>query len=184
MRPWFEHIEHVVPHLIVPVGEEQTSTRKRPTRKSHVQYRFHINALQFAPMFTTLLEDALIFNLRNEDATYVCFVDLLMQCVDLLQSCPMISNRMRKIWSHLLLLLTLIYPSLCFAMHSKSYDDQYINVHRVTVMMNAVLQSLGIKDAYNFFILNPSRPVKGDEDVYGYRYVSLVALYLTVSLHH
>mgnify|MGYP006911102235 CR=1 FL=1 len=71
MRPWFEHIEHVVPHLVVPVGEDQTSTRTRPTRSSFVQYRFHINALQFSPIFTTLLEDALLFNLRAEDVEYV-----------------------------------------------------------------------------------------------------------------
>ena len=49
-------------------------------------------------------------------------------------------------------------------------DHQYINVHRVTVMMNAILRYLGIKDAYNFFILNPTAPVDGD-NIYGYRYL-------------
>ncbi len=37
---WFEHIDHFMRHTIVPVGEEQTTTDRYETRRTHIKYRF------------------------------------------------------------------------------------------------------------------------------------------------
>jgi hypothetical protein len=39
LKPWFKHIQHELPHLIVPVGEHQTTTEIYETRRSSVHYR-------------------------------------------------------------------------------------------------------------------------------------------------
>ncbi len=44
---WFEHIDHFVRHRIVPVGEEQTTTERRKTPKTHVKYQYVRFSLSF-----------------------------------------------------------------------------------------------------------------------------------------
>jgi hypothetical protein len=67
LKPWFEHIEHSLNHVVVPVGEEQTTTHVYHTEGVPVEYSLHLNVLKLCPLVSTILEDIIYWNLRPEE---------------------------------------------------------------------------------------------------------------------
>jgi hypothetical protein len=63
---WFEHVTHQLPHIILPVGEEQTNTKKIKMRETKLDYIYSINVIRLDPMVNTIIEDVLVWGVRNE----------------------------------------------------------------------------------------------------------------------
>lgn len=68
LKPWFEHLDHYVSHVVVPVGEDQTTTNVFHTENIPIEYSLHLNVLKLCPLVTTILEDTIYWNLRPEEA--------------------------------------------------------------------------------------------------------------------
>jgi hypothetical protein len=66
LQPWFEHIEHIVPHTVVPLGEEQLTVDATTNQKSAVSYRVEINVIELDPLVNTIIEDVLLWNVRED----------------------------------------------------------------------------------------------------------------------
>ena len=139
-EPWFGHVDHRVPHLIVPVGEEQTTTQPYPTEQSKIFYGYHLNLIKLAPMFNTILQDQILWNLRPETPNLTAnFTGL---------SGDEVLIEFKK---------------------SKNNDGKfYVDVDHISAFLQAAATGIGLKDSYNFYILNPSTSVYAGE-VYGYR---------------
>ncbi|EGG17854.1 hypothetical protein DFA_08855 [Cavenderia fasciculata] len=70
LTEWFEHLEHSLPHIIVPFGEDYTTNERYETPKTHIQYRFNIHVSKVNQLVNTLIEDAIYWNMRPEEAEY------------------------------------------------------------------------------------------------------------------
>eukprot|EP00011_Vannellida_sp_DIVA3-517-6-12_P000702 CAMPEP_0114619546 /NCGR_PEP_ID=MMETSP0168-20121206/8268_1 /TAXON_ID=95228 ORGANISM="Vannella sp., Strain DIVA3 517/6/12" /NCGR_SAMPLE_ID=MMETSP0168 /ASSEMBLY_ACC=CAM_ASM_000044 /LENGTH=924 /DNA_ID=CAMNT_0001830715 /DNA_START=34 /DNA_END=2805 /DNA_ORIENTATION=+ len=152
-EPWFGHVDHKVPHLVAPVGEEQTTVGKAPTRDSPVSYGFHLNLIKTAPLFDTILQDTILWNMRSERnvedddgegaAAYLDDEDL-EELDDVL-----------------------------FFGHRKDAEKSqkkryYVDANHVSSLLAASATSLGLDSAYNLYFLNPNTPLPPGE-IYGYR---------------
>ncbi|MDP2438438.1 MAG: hypothetical protein Q8P67_22065 [archaeon] len=67
-EPWFQHLEHEVPHRVVPLGNEQTTVHKFSTAHSLVKYRYALNVVKLAPVVNAIIEDALLWATRADGA--------------------------------------------------------------------------------------------------------------------
>lgn len=67
---WFEHITHQLPHITVPVGEEQTTVKKVKLKETKLKYIYSINLIKLHPIVNTVLEDILFWGVRDEYNTY------------------------------------------------------------------------------------------------------------------
>ncbi|EFA77729.1 hypothetical protein PPL_12341 [Heterostelium album PN500] len=67
---WFQHIEHSLPNVIVPLGEDIVTSDINETPPTHIEYTFDIQVSKVDSLVNTLVEDAIYWNLRNEDSSY------------------------------------------------------------------------------------------------------------------
>ncbi|GAM21679.1 hypothetical protein SAMD00019534_048540 [Acytostelium subglobosum LB1] len=67
---WFQHIEHSLPNVIVPLGEDLVTSDINETPATHIEYSFDIQVSKVDALVTTLIEDAIYWHLRNEDPSY------------------------------------------------------------------------------------------------------------------
>eukprot|EP01088_Endostelium_zonatum_P014909 TRINITY_DN3441_c0_g1_i1.p2 TRINITY_DN3441_c0_g1~~TRINITY_DN3441_c0_g1_i1.p2 ORF type:complete len:267 (-),score=59.25 TRINITY_DN3441_c0_g1_i1:1302-2102(-) len=65
ISPWFEHLDHVLPHVTVPVGEEQTTTNRFVSPTHPIKYRLHIKIIQLDTLVNTVIEDMIYWHLRK-----------------------------------------------------------------------------------------------------------------------
>eukprot|EP01091_Cochliopodium_minus_P014174 TRINITY_DN4769_c0_g1_i1.p1 TRINITY_DN4769_c0_g1~~TRINITY_DN4769_c0_g1_i1.p1 ORF type:complete len:921 (-),score=222.56 TRINITY_DN4769_c0_g1_i1:24-2786(-) len=78
---WFEHVTHQLPHIVLPVGEEQTNTKKIKMEDTKLDYIYSINVIKLDPMVNTIIEDVLVWGVRDEYNTAdskkgnICYVD-------------------------------------------------------------------------------------------------------------
>eukprot|EP01133_Synstelium_polycarpum_P002454 gene2454-2790_t len=63
---WFQHIEHEMPNVIVPMGEDYVTTGVNETPRTHIDYSFDIQVSKVDAAVTTLVEDAIFWHLRRE----------------------------------------------------------------------------------------------------------------------
>jgi hypothetical protein len=68
LEPWLEHIEHTLPHLVIPVGEEQLTTQIIKTPRLPVKYKYTTRVIKLSQLVTTILEDAIFWHLRPENS--------------------------------------------------------------------------------------------------------------------
>lgn len=74
---WFEHVIHERSHVVVPLFEEQVTTRKQPpTRDTRIQYDFQLNFVMAHPLVTVALENVLLQNARTDDESSTMYVDV------------------------------------------------------------------------------------------------------------
>lgn len=67
---WFSHLEHTLGHVIAPIGEYETTTKRQPISQPFVSYSIRWNIVKICPLVNTLLEDALLWNLRPEEQDF------------------------------------------------------------------------------------------------------------------
>lgn len=67
---WFRHIAHSFRHTVVPVGEEQTTTDRRPTNATGVTYALDLRVVKMSPLVHTILEDLVYWHTHPEDPSY------------------------------------------------------------------------------------------------------------------
>lgn len=140
-EPWFGHVEHRIPHLIVPVGEEQTTTLRYPTQDSKIFYGFHLNLIKLSPMFNTITQDQILWNLRPETP----------------------HTRYRQTDNAADEVLVEVEET-----EEEATSTHYVDANHMSAFLQAAAKGLGIEHAYNLFLLNPSSSVKANQ-VYGYR---------------
>eukprot|EP00276_Gloeochaete_wittrockiana_P005699 CAMPEP_0184659246 /NCGR_PEP_ID=MMETSP0308-20130426/28998_1 /TAXON_ID=38269 /ORGANISM="Gloeochaete witrockiana, Strain SAG 46.84" /LENGTH=844 /DNA_ID=CAMNT_0027098935 /DNA_START=328 /DNA_END=2859 /DNA_ORIENTATION=- len=67
LRPWFEHVDHVLTHMYAPIAKEMGTTASPVHTSSHVRYTFEYNVLELSSAVTAVLEEVLRANVRPVD---------------------------------------------------------------------------------------------------------------------
>ena len=65
LKPWFEHMEHLMEHTLVPTND--SPDQSHPTRKTHVYYRYKFHVLELHPDVDAIIEALIWDNARPED---------------------------------------------------------------------------------------------------------------------
>ncbi len=73
---FFEHIAHRLDHVVVPLGEEQTTLKQIRTRDTRVEYDVTLRFIMADPLVTVALENVLLQNARNDDEANTMYVDV------------------------------------------------------------------------------------------------------------
>jgi len=140
---WFSHIEHSIKNVIVPIGEDYTTTDKINTPSTHIEYSFDLQVSKLDPMVNTLIEDAIFWHLRSESGK-----DQQPSSVPLDDD-----NGIDTIEEH--------------EIEKKFYTNPYL----VSSLLSSLCESLAINNnSYTVFVLNPNHPSTSDSGhIYGYR---------------
>eukprot|EP01132_Coremiostelium_polycephalum_P005121 gene5121-6375_t len=70
MIEWFQHIEHSIKSVIVPLGEEATTTDEFETPDTHIEFSFDIQVSKVDSLVNSLVEDAIFWHLRSDSRHY------------------------------------------------------------------------------------------------------------------
>lgn len=136
---WFEHIDHFVRHRIVPVGEEQTTTERRKTPKTHVKYQLNYNLVKLDPLVNTIVEDTIYWHLRPEDPNYKKAGEDFHAGEHEQKDEPKGGN-----------------------------EKFYVDAFKLSRVLYHLILSVNLTDSYTLFIMNPKKAV-GSDQTYGYR---------------
>jgi hypothetical protein len=74
---FFEHIAHRLDHVVVPIGEEQTTLKQIVTRETFLEHDVNVRFIMADPLVTVALENLLLQNARRGERQYHFFVDFL-----------------------------------------------------------------------------------------------------------
>lgn len=193
---WFEHIDHFVRHRIVPVGEEQTTTERRKTPKTHVKYQYVRFSLSRFFRFLSWLP--ITFAARHQQAELqpgeagpVGEHDsgghhLLASPTGRPQVSTYLHSLLRPPCSSLLLVLPLL-SLCCFGnsykkagedFHAGEHEQKdepeggndkfYVDAFKLSRVLYHLILSVNLTDSYTLFIMNPKKAV-GPDQTYGYR---------------
>jgi hypothetical protein len=135
---------------------------RAPTRESAVSYGFHLNLIKTAPLFDTILQDTILWNMRPEDRSEA--EKASGEDDDYFDD----DDGSMDDWNH-----NEALDDLLFFGHLGEEDNQqprrfYVDANHVSSLLQASATSLGVESAYNLYFLNPNTPVAPGE-VYGYR---------------
>ncbi len=136
-----------------------------------ILFFFHIslsfNVLKLCPLVNTLLEDAILWNLRAEEPEYVShyWYILLLLYNNEIDAIP-------TIYLILSIYLYYLWRTIDRAEealpHERPKQYFYVDSFKFSSILSNLLQFLNITDTYTLFILNPKHPLAKDQ-VYGYR---------------
>jgi hypothetical protein len=65
LKPWFEHMEHLMEHTLVPVND--APDQSHPTRKTHIHYKYKFHVLELHPDVDAIIEAIIWDNARLEN---------------------------------------------------------------------------------------------------------------------
>jgi hypothetical protein len=139
LQEWFEHIDHSLRHVIVPVGDDPTTNEQLPegTPDTRIKYSIRTRIIRVSPLINSIIENAIINHLRPEKVDYV---------------------HSDEEESHVFETSPLDDPMNRF----------YVDAHKFSALLTDITRSLKLNKAYTIFIMNPKKPVDKDQ-VYGYR---------------
>jgi hypothetical protein len=68
LQEWFEHVDHSLRHVIVPVGDDPTTNEQLPhgTPDTNIKYSIRSRIIRISPLVNSILENALLNNIRPE----------------------------------------------------------------------------------------------------------------------